>query len=183
MTTPPRSDLGPPSRDAAAPADPEPPRATPPVAKAAVPAPALPLPSVDLAARSIRTWAWLGDALFELHVRAHLAARGDLPTDRLDAIKTRLVRSESQAALLRAVDPQLDEDERAVVRRARNAAPGSSRGRGDTRTYRDATAFEALVAHWLLGPAPGRFTATVLPALDAAVDQAWHAHRHAPRRG
>ncbi len=147
--------------------------------------PSCPLPAaaVDLGARSIRTWAWLGDALFELHVRTRLAARADLPTDRLDAIKTDLVRAESQARLLRAVEPTLDDDERAVLRRARNAAGPSPRGRGDTRTYRDATAFEALVAHWLLGPAPGRFTAALGPALDAAVDQAWRARHRAPRRG
>ena len=75
---------------------------------------------MDLRGRSIRTLAWLGDAEFEREVRLRLALRGDYPTDRLHAMKARIVCAEAQAELLAALEPELDDDEAGVVRRGRN---------------------------------------------------------------
>ena len=143
-------------------------------------------PVKDLRGRSIRTLAWLGDARFELEVRRRLAARGDYPTDRLDAMKAAVVRAEAQAGLLSAIEAELDEQERAVAGRARNAGlPSSARGHRSTRAYRDATAFEALVAWWDLGEAEhhARFEALVVPRLEAAIDAALARDADRPRRG
>lgn len=136
--------------------------------------------------RSVRTLAWLGDAEFEREVRVRLSRRGDFPTDRLHAMKTRVVCAEAQAELLAALEPLLDEAEAGVVRRARNLniKPGGRAARS-TRDYRSSTALEALVAHWCLGPAGGkqRFEALVIPWLEARIDAALVAARRAPRRG
>ncbi len=137
-------------------------------------------------ARSIRTLAWLGDAVFEQDVRRRLVGRGDYPTDRLDAMKAEIVRAEAQAALLAAIEPDLDEDERSVTRRARNArVSGTARTRARVEAYRRATALEALVAHWELGGDPGRrrYAELVVPRLEAAIDQAIERRRHRLRRG
>lgn len=139
-------------------------------------------PMSALLGRSIRTLAWLGDAEFEREVRLRIAARGDFPTERLDTIKARIVRAESQAALLAAFADEPDESEQAVVRRARNAEPGG-RGPRDTRAYRAATGLEALVAHWLLGGDRARFEAILGVRLEAAIDDAFAAARARPRRG
>lgn len=138
----------------------------------------------DLRGRSIRTLAWLGDARFELDVRRRLALRGDYPTDRLDTMKASLVRAEAQAQLMAAIEGELDERETAVAGRARNASlPGSQRR--DTRAYREATAFEALVAWWDLGDEPDRrrFDVLVGPRLEAAIDAALARDAARPRRG
>jgi ribonuclease-3 family protein len=141
------------------------------------------VPDVDLTARSIRTWAWLGDAEFEREVRRRVAARGDLPLDRLDAVKTAVVRAPSQARLLTECEPDLDDAERAIVRRARNAAPaGRSRAGTELRVVRAATAFEALVAHWHCN-APDRWEELVVPRLEAAIDLAIAERSRRPRRG
>ena len=140
----------------------------------------------DLRQRKIRTLAWLGDAAFEQRVRWRIAARGDFPTDRLDAMKSDVVCASAQAELLAAIEPALDEDELAVTRRARNAQiPSSSRSRRNVAEYRAATALEALVAHWILtGPTgEARFDALLAPALEAAIDRAVHAHARRLRRG
>jgi ribonuclease-3 family protein len=136
--------------------------------------------------RSIRTLAWLGDAEFERAVRRRLSLVGDYPTDRLDAMKADVVRAEAQAALLRIIEPDLDDEERAVAGRGRNAArPAAGPSRRDGRAYRAATGFEALVAWWALGDAQAqaRFEAVVGPHLDAAIAAAVEAHRRKPRRG
>jgi ribonuclease-3 family protein len=140
----------------------------------------------SLRTRSIRTLAWLGDAEFERQVRWRVAARGDYPTDRLDAIKAAIVRAEAQAALLARIEPELNAEELDVVRRGRNAAlPTSARGRKNTQAYRASTAFEALVAHMILAGDDGaaRFDALVGPALDVAVDDALALHATRPRKG
>ena len=127
----------------------------------------------DLRGRSIRTLAWLGDAEFEREVRLRLARRGDFPTDRLHALKARVVCAEAQAELLAAIEPELDEQEAIVVRRGRNSScKGSPRGIRNVKAYRAATGLEALVAHWLLGDADARarFERLVVPLLEQAID-------------
>ncbi|MBK6921511.1 MAG: ribonuclease III [Deltaproteobacteria bacterium] len=137
-----------------------------------------------LARRSVRTLAWLGDALFENVVRHRVAARGDFAVDRLDAIKAEVVRAERQAELLEAITPALLEDELAVVRRGRNTAPpASARGRRNTQEYRAASALEALVAHWWLGEGRPRFDALLVPLLERAIDDALARRAQRPRRG
>ena len=130
--------------------------------------------------RSIRALAWLGDAEFELEVRRRLCDRGDFPSDRLDAMKAEVVCAERQAALLAELEAEdaLDDAERDLVRRARNADVGRRRGREQARTYRSATALEALVGHWrhAAGDADergdARFDALLSSRIDRAIDEA-----------
>lgn len=129
--------------------------------------------AMNLRARSIRTLAWLGDAEFEREVRLRLALRGDFPTDRLHVLKAKIVCAEAQAAMLADLEAELDDDEAGVVRRGRNVGlKASGRAFRDVRTYRAATGFEALVAHWCFGDpaARARFDALVVPRLEAAID-------------
>lgn len=140
----------------------------------------------DLRRRGIRTLAWLGDAHFEREVRLRVAARGDYPPDRLDAIKAEIVRASGQAQLLSTIAAELDEEEQAIVRRARNAArPGPGRGRERVAIYRASTAFEALVAWWALSGDQGhsRFERVLAPHLEAAIDAAVQRRSDKPRRG
>jgi len=128
---------------------------------------------MDLRGRSIRTLAWLGDAEFEREVRLRLARRGDFPTDRLHAMKARIVCAEAQAEMLAALELELDEVEAGVVRRGRNVSPkASGRAVRDARTYRAATGLEALVGHWCCGDpaARARFEALIVPRVEAAID-------------
>lgn len=134
----------------------------------------------DLRARSIRTLAWLGDAEFEREVRLRLSRRGDYPTDRLHAIKAKVVCAEAQAELLAEIEADLDEAEAGVVRRGRNVSLKSSgRGVRNVRAYRAATGLEALIAHWCLGEAEARarFDQLVAPRLERAIDLAFGASR------
>lgn len=150
----------------------------------------------ELLGRSIRTLAWLGDAEFEREVRVRLARRGDFPTERLDTYKARLVCAEGQATLLRALEigGVLNDGERGVVRRARNASVRSSprgprskgaRSQKNTKEYRAATALEALVAHWAHGGEArrARYEALLVPLLEARIDEVIKRVGARPRRG
>lgn len=89
--------------------------------------------------------AYLGDAVFELHVRRQLLAAPLNSRDRHRKAVAR-VRAEAQAASMRAIEPALSEAERDLVRRARNLKLASPRG-VDQDIYRQATALEALVGY------------------------------------
>jgi ribonuclease-3 family protein len=129
--------------------------------------------TADLSRRSIRTLAWLGDAAFEREVRWRIAARGDYPVDRLNAIKAEVVCAEAQAHMFAAIAERLDAEEASLARRARNTEV-KGRMRGRTRAYRDATALEALIAAWQLGAVggPERFDQMLAEQLEAAIDAA-----------
>jgi len=143
-----------------------------------------PLPA-GLALRSVRTLAWVGDALFEQRVRASVALRGDFSVDRLDVIKAAVVRAERQALLLESIAAELDDVESAMVRRARNTTPPSSaRGRRTMQSYRAASALEALVALWSTTAAGvARLEAVLMPKVEAAIDEAIATVGKRPRRG
>lgn len=126
-----------------------------------------------LLARSIKTLAWLGDAVYEREVRWRVAQRGDYPIDRLDAIKAQIVCAEAQSALLLEISPELTDPEHSVAKRALNTAGSAGRGRRSTQDYRRATGLEALVAHWALTQdAWPRFEQLVVPWLEKALDAA-----------
>ena len=126
----------------------------------------------DLRQRSVRTLAWIGDVEFERVVRLGLSRRGDYSTDRLDKLRARIVNAEAQAALLaELIDAELlSEAELSVVGRARNAAVRGA-VRSDVRSYRAATALEALIAWWLHGGDSQRFAELVLPRIEARIDE------------
>ncbi len=92
-----------------------------------------------------RELAYLGDAVFELHVREQLLGTPLSSSDRHRMAVAR-VRAEAQAAALAAVEPALSDFERDLVRRARNLKVSAPRS-VDQDTYRLATALEALVGY------------------------------------
>ena len=126
--------------------------------------------------RSIRTAAWLGDAYFELELRRRIAARGDWPVARLDRVRAALSRAEAQAKLLDTIVDALDEVELDVVARGRNASVRSGgRVKRDVKSYRAATAFEALVCHWFDQGEAGqaRFASLLDASIERALDEAF----------
>ena len=98
-----------------------------------------------------RELAYLGDAVFELHTRLRLLGVAMSQHKRHRAAVER-VRAAAQARVLRALDAVLTEPERDIVRRARNVKGAIPRS-ADQETYRQATAFEALIGYrYLAGP-------------------------------
>ena len=91
-----------------------------------------------------RALAFLGDAVFELHVRQVAVAKGLSHSDELHRFTTARVNATRQSELLHHLKPHLTEPELDIIRQARNQAVGSSR-RNDQNIYRQATGLEALM--------------------------------------
>lgn len=90
--------------------------------------------------------AYLGDALYDLYVREHLIAKGGrVRAMHREAIS--LVCAHAQSQALARIADALTDDERDVVRRARNTRQTPPKN-ADPGEYHHATALEALVG-WL----------------------------------
>lgn len=92
--------------------------------------------------------AYIGDAVYELHIRSQFL----FPPQRQHAYHRQVVaqvRAEKQAETLAHLDPLLTDPEKDWVRRGRNSVGKRSR-HSNPAAYRQATGFEALVGYLFL---------------------------------
>jgi ribonuclease-3 family protein len=95
--------------------------------------------------------AYIGDACFELYVRCHVVKENShmLP-DGLHRLTVGFVKATSQNDIIHRIWEHLDDEEKSVVKRGRNAKSGAPpKGTGVVQ-YRYATGFEALLGYLLL---------------------------------
>ena len=93
--------------------------------------------------------AYLGDALYELYVRARLLEAHPTDPGKLHALAVERVRAEAQARALQSLVPSLNKAELDLVRRARNRKT-RTRPRSSPAEYSRSTGLEALVGHLFL---------------------------------
>lgn len=117
---------------------------------------------------SPRHLAYLGDAVYELHVRKRLLKEA-VPIETLHREKVSKVKASAQASALRELLPTLTEPEADLVRRARNLKTTVPRN-ASVADYRYSTAFEALIGHLYLKDDHARLAA-ILAAVDAIMDR------------
>lgn len=98
---------------------------------------------------SIATMAYIGDAVFELMVRTHVATarKRKLKDIHLDTVE--LVRAKSQAKLVKKIADELSEEEHNIVRRGRNIKTTPAKN-AEMIDYRMSTGFEALLGYLYL---------------------------------
>lgn len=96
------------------------------------------------------TLAWMGDAVYSLKVREHLLEKGLSNPSVLQKENARLCSAAGQAEVLKRIEEGLTEDEAEIVRRGKNAHVRSMPKNSDLKTYRMATALEALFGYLFL---------------------------------
>ncbi|WP_269410860.1 Mini-ribonuclease 3 [Lentibacillus daqui] len=96
--------------------------------------------------------AYMGDAVYEMHIREHLLRSGQVKPNQLHRQAVTFVSAKAQAAIiLHWLDINLlTEEEERVVARGRNAKSGSTPKNTNVQTYRYSTAFEALIGYQYL---------------------------------
>ncbi|MFP4078666.1 MAG: Mini-ribonuclease 3 [Candidatus Izemoplasmataceae bacterium] len=103
-----------------------------------------------------QTLAYIGDAVYELFIREALINKGHVKPDDLHKAAIRYTGAEGQKNALEIIEPMLDENERAIVRRGRNASTARRAKNATLTTYRLATGFEALIGYLYLSGKTGR---------------------------
>ncbi|PLS15521.1 ribonuclease III [Bacillus sp. M6-12] len=102
--------------------------------------------------------AYMGDAVYETYIRHHLLQKGRVKPNLLHKEATNFVSAKAQSKAIHYLldNGDLSEEEKAVVRRGRNAKSGTVPKNTDVQTYRYGTAFEALMGYLYLSGRIGR---------------------------
>jgi len=89
--------------------------------------------------------AYLGDAVWEIVVREYFIATGH-KVNKLNKLAVNYVNAKGQSRIYRNIIDDMEEEYKAVARRAKNSNIRSFPRSCTIDEYRDATAFEALIA-------------------------------------
>ncbi|MEB3285456.1 MAG: ribonuclease III domain-containing protein [Candidatus Sericytochromatia bacterium] len=123
---------------------------------------------------SVRALAYVGDAVFELHVREQSLRAVAGQVDALHKATIARVSAPSQALVALQIEPFLETEEKSVFRRARNHKGIGTSSRASAQEYRLSTAFEAVLGYVYLKNDPTRL-ATLLSIADTLMENSTHA--------
>ena len=101
-------------------------------------------------AMSPLTWAYIGDAVYELYIRQHFIQTTNLKPNKLHREATKFVKASAQAETLEKLKEYLTEEEQEIVRRGRNTQNHHLPKNAEPADYMHSTAFEALIGYLFL---------------------------------
>ncbi|MBP1970843.1 ribonuclease-3 family protein [Virgibacillus natechei] len=112
--------------------------------------------------------AYIGDAIYEVHVREHLLQTGQVKPNQLHQKAIMFVSGKAQAdVILHWLEMgDLTNEEERIVARGRNAKSGSIPKNTSVQTYRYSTAFEALIGYHHLAKNQDRLTELLQKAVQ-----------------
>lgn len=105
---------------------------------------------VDIREYSPLTLAYIGDSIYDLIIKSLVINRGNKQVQKLHKETSSLVQASAQSMMMRAVQEELTDEERAVYKRGRNAKSVSPAKNQSITDYRRATGFEALIGYLYL---------------------------------
>lgn len=95
-------------------------------------------------------WAYVGDAVYELYVRTYFVNTTNLNAHKLHIEAIKYVKAGAQAKILEELMVELSEEEKDIVRRARNVQNHHLPKHADIKDYMYSTAFEGLIGYLYL---------------------------------
>lgn len=108
------------------------------------------LKEVDIRTYSPLTLAYIGDGIFELVIRSVIVGKGNTKASQLHYQTSHIVKAETQAKIIEALEEELTQEETDVYRRGRNAKSPTMAKNASMADYRKATGFEALMGYLYL---------------------------------
>lgn len=125
------------------------------------------LKEVDIREYSPLTLAYIGDCVYDLIIKNIVINGGNRPVQKYHKETSGLVQASTQSAMMRAMQEELTEEERAVYKRGRNAKSVSPAKNQSITDYRRATGFEALLGYLYLQKEWKRLLELVKLGLDS----------------
>lgn len=110
--------------------------------------------------------AYIGDAVYELIIRTKVINHGSMQVNKMHKKSASLVKAETQARLIKALEEQLTEEEHTIYKRGRNAKSVSSAKNATMIDYRMATGFEALAGYLYLTDRHTRLVSLIRDGLE-----------------
>lgn len=106
--------------------------------------------ALDINQMSPLIWAYIGDCIYELYIRTYLVDTTKLKPHKLHIESIKYVKASAQANLLKEIYEKLTDEEKDIVRRARNTNNHHLPKNSNLQEYTYATAFEALIGYLYL---------------------------------
>ncbi|MDE5679757.1 MAG: ribonuclease III [Lachnospiraceae bacterium] len=126
----------------------------------------------DIRSYSPLTFAYVGDAVYDLIIRTVVVERANRSANALHKKTSSIVKAKTQSDMIEAVLLHLTEEEKEIYKRGRNAKPHTMAKNASVSDYRRATGFEALIGYLYLTGNFDRILVLVkegLAALDIAL--------------
>ena len=101
--------------------------------------------SINLKETNGLVLAYLGDSVWEVNVREHFVAKG-LNLRNLNNKVVKYVNAKAQSEILEKIYPTVEEKHQEIIRKAKNGNIKSFPKSCSVMEYKEATAFEALIA-------------------------------------
>lgn len=131
------------------------------------------LPSnLDIHTVSPLTLAYLGDGVYELLMRETMVNGGNCRPKDLHRVTASRVCARAQAAAVKRIQPQLTEEELAVLKRGRNAHTSRVLKNASSEEYHLATGLEALFGYLYLTGQMDRILTLFAEILKGETDEA-----------
>lgn len=104
----------------------------------------------DIKTYSGLSLAYLGDCVFELFVRSLIVSKGNAPVHKYHKSASAIVNAHSQALIIKALEPELTEEEFHIYKRGRNSKPATMAKNASAKEYKMATGLEAVLGYLFL---------------------------------
>ena len=108
------------------------------------------LEDIDTVNYSPLTFAYIGDAIFELVIRTMIVDEANRSANDLHKMSSEYVKASTQAKLAEILMDDFDEEELAVFKRGRNTKINSKAKNASFNDYKKATGFEAVMGYLYL---------------------------------
>ena len=102
---------------------------------------------LDVNQMSPLVWAYIGDSVYEQYIRDYLVTNTKYKPHKLHVEATKFVKAAAQARILELLEKDLTEEEKEIVRRARNTKNHHLPKNSNVQEYMYATAFEGLIGY------------------------------------
>ena len=102
---------------------------------------------VDLREQSPLTLAFVGDAVYTLRIREHLATEKRYNINRLNRLTVKYVSAKGQFEAMKIIEPLLSEEEKRIAKRGRNTSKATVAKHASVEEYRTSTGFECLFGY------------------------------------
>lgn len=96
------------------------------------------------------TWAYIGDAVYEVYIRNYLVKTTNLKPNKLHKEAIKFVKAGAQSEILENLQEFLTDEEKEIVRRGRNSQNHHLPKNANLEEYTHSTAFEALIGYLYL---------------------------------
>lgn len=110
----------------------------------------IPFIASDLREVSPTVLAYIGDSVYELYARCHVASKCAGNNNKMHKKNVGYVSATAQAKAMRIIEQELDEEEQSYFRRGRNSNPHSASKNANHGDYMYATGFESLIGFLFL---------------------------------